>query len=257
MTSIRLKSKVEIEIMRRANMIVYRVLQALTQMVSPGITTLDLNAKALEMTREFGATPVFLGYPGPSKDVAPFPGVICASVNDAIVHGLPNDRPLEEGDIVSIDYGCVHEGFCGDSAVTVPVGQISTQAVSLLQVTEQSLQDAILQCYPGQRIGDVSYAVQQRVEKNGFSIIREFVGHGIGKEMHEAPPIPNYGRPHQGRVLKPGLVLAIEPMVAIGSYEVKTLEDGWTAVTRDGSLSAHFEHTVAVTENGPYVLSRP
>lgn len=255
--TIQLKTKAEIELMRRANMLVYEVLQALKEMVRPGVTTGELDFRAGELTRANNAQSAFLGYPASRSDVKPFPAYICASVNDAIVHGLPNDEPLKEGDIVSIDYGCVVDGFYGDSAITVPVGHISPRAMELLDVTNESLGLAIDQCQKGKRIGDISSAVQTRVEAAGFGVIREFVGHGIGRAMHEPPHVPNYGRPGQGRVLKPGLVIAIEPMVAAGSFETKLLEDGWTAVTSDGSLAAHFEHTVAITDTGPYVLSRP
>ena len=255
--SIQLKSKAEIDIMRRANLIVFEVLQALREMVRPGVTTADLNAKAVEMTKAASAEPAFLNYPSANKGVAPFPGVICASVNDCIVHGLPDDKPLKEGDVVSIDYGCCYQGFFGDSAVTVGVGQITAQAQHLLNVTQQSLEDAIKQCVAGNRIGDISHAVQTRVEANGFGIVREFVGHGIGRAMHEPPHVPNFGSAGQGRVLKPGMVLAIEPMVTAGSYETMLLEDGWSAVPRDGGLAAHFEHSIAITEGAPLVLSRP
>ncbi len=255
--SIQLKSKAEIEIMRKAGMIVYEVLQVLREMVAPGVTTLDLDRKALELTEKAGAKPAFLNYPASNRKAPPFPGVICASKNDAIVHGIPDSVPLKEGDIISIDYGCTFEGFYGDSATTVPVGKIEPLHEKLLQVTEQSLQDAITQCQAGNRIGDIGYAVQSRVEKHGFGIVREFVGHGIGRAMHEPPHVPNFGAAGQGRILKPGLVIAIEPMITTGSFETKLLEDGWTAVTRDGSFAAHFEHTVAITDSGPYVLSRP
>lgn len=255
--TIQLKSKAEIDIMRRANMIVHDVLQALAEMVAPGVTTADLNAKAAEMTKAANAEPAFLNYPAVSKGVPPFPGVICASVNEVIVHGIPDNRPLAEGDILSIDYGCCYQGFFGDAAVTVPIGKVSAEAEKLLRVTAQSLDDAIAQCRAGNRIGDISGAVQERVEKNGFGIVREFVGHGIGRAMHEPPHVPNFGTRGQGRVLRPGLVLAIEPMVTAGSHEAMVLEDGWSAATRDGSLAAHFEHSVAITESEPIVLSRP
>lgn len=254
--TIQLKSKAEIEIMRRANLIVREVLDTLAAMVVPGVTTADLDAKARELTEKAKARPAFLGYPSHSSTVPPFPGVICASVNSAIVHGIPNNKALVEGDIVSIDYGCEIDGYFGDAALTVAVGKISDEAQKLLRVTQESLADAIACCYAGKRIGDISYAVQKKVETNGFSVVREFVGHGIGKEMHEPPHVPNYGSPGQGRVLKPGMVLAIEPMVCLGRFETKILEDGWTAVTKDGSLSAHFEHSVAITESGPYILSK-
>ena len=257
LSSIQLKSHDDIEKMRRANLIVYEVLQKLTEMVVPGVTTRDLDTKASELTKERGAASAFYGYGGHSSHIPPFPGVICASRNDAIVHGIPNDVPLEDGDIISIDYGCVLDGFYGDSATTVPVGKISTRAQELLTVTEASLEAAIAAVKPGNRIGDISWAVQSLCERHGFGIVREFVGHGIGRKMHEPPAVPNFGRAGQGRVLKPGMVIAIEPMVTVGSFETKLLDDGWTAVTKDGSLSAHFEHTVAITDHGHYVLSRP
>lgn len=255
--SIELKTEAEIEIMRQADLLVHRVLTELEGMVEPGVTTAMLNARAIEITKEAGAEAAFLNYPSSSPNVAPFPGVICASVNEVIVHGIPNDVPLEEGDILSIDYGCRLNGFFGDAAKTVAVGRISDDARRLLEVTEQALEDAIGKCRPGNRIGDISHAVQKRVEESGFGVVREFVGHGIGRSMHEPPHVPNFGSAGMGRVLRPGMVLAIEPMVTAGSYEARVLDDGWSAVTRDGSLSAHFEHSVAITESGPYVLSRP
>ena len=255
--SIELKTEAEIEIMRQADLLVYRVLTELQEMIAPGVTTAQLNARAIEITEEAGAEAAFLNYPASAPNVPPFPGVICASVNEVIVHGIPNDVPMKEGDIISIDYGCCLNGFYGDAAKTVAVGKIDPEVQRLLDVTEQSLEDAIEQCQPGNRIGDISNAVQKRVEDNGFGVVREFVGHGIGRSMHEPPHVPNFGSPGMGRVLRPGMVLAIEPMVTAGAYEAKVLEDGWSAVTKDGSMSAHFEHSVAITENGPYVLSRP
>ncbi len=252
-----LKSKSEIDILREANLIVADILSELEAMVEPGVTTNKLNQRAAELTKKHGAKSAFLGYPAPSPGVESFPGLICASLNDAIVHGIPNDVPLKEGDILSVDYGCEHKGFFGDSARTIPVGNISEETQRLLDVTKASLDAAIEQCHVGNRIGDISNAVQTVVEKAGFGVVREFVGHGIGRNMHEPPHVPNFGRQGQGRVLKPGLVIAIEPMVTIGSFETKLLEDGWTAVTRDGSLAAHFEHSVAITADGPIVLSRP
>lgn len=252
-----LKSPRDIETMRTANLIVYEVHQILKEMVVPGVTTRDLDRKAKELTLARGAIPAFLNYPAHASNVAPFPGVICSSRNEEIVHGIPNDVPLKEGDIISIDYGCCFEGFFGDSAVTHGVGKISADAVRLLDVTKHSLEDAIRECIVGKRIGDISNAVQRRVESEGFGVVREFVGHGIGRKMHEPPSIPNFGRAGQGRVLRAGMVLAIEPMVTAGSFETVLMEDGWTASTRDGSLAAHFEHTVAITEKGPDVLSRP
>ncbi len=255
--TIQLKSKKEISIMRKANMIVYEVLEELKNTVSPGITTLDLDRIAKELTKKKGAEPAFLNYPSHSPNVKPFPGVICASKNDVIVHGIPNNEPLKEGDILSIDYGCSIDGFFGDSAITVSVGEISPLAQKLMDVTKECLEDAIKLCVPNNRLGDIGHAVSKRAQKSGFGVVREFVGHGIGKAMHEAPPVPNYGQPKKGRALRPGLVIAIEPMITEGTFETKILEDGWTASTRDGKLSAHFEHTVAVMEDGYYVLSRP
>ena len=255
--SIQLKSKDEISIMREANMLVYEVLQSLKEMVKPGVSTAELDRRAIEMTRARGAEPAFLGYPSATAGVEAFPGTICASRNSEIVHGIPNDEPLKEGDIVSIDYGCRLNGFFGDSAVTLAVGKISEDAEKLLRTTESSLEEAIANCKVGNRIGDISSAVQTLVEESGFGVVREFVGHGIGRNMHEAPHVPNFGTAGKGRQLKPGLVIAIEPMVTQGAYQTELLADGWTAVTKDGSLAAHFEHTVAITEDGPLVLSRP
>lgn len=255
--SIQLKNKDDIEKMRRANMIVYEVHQALAQMVAPGVSTKDLNEKAREVCLGAGAKPAFLDYPASASGVPPFPGVICASVNEQIVHGIPNDTPLAEGDILSVDFGCCFEGFFGDAAVTHPIGSISDAAKKLLEVTSESLERAISQCVEGKRIGDISHAVQSYVEPFGFGIVREFVGHGIGRKMHEPPHVPNFGKAGQGRLLREGMVLAIEPMVTAGGYEAKILSDGWTAVTKDASYAAHFEHSVAITAKGPYVLSRP
>ena len=255
--SIQLKTKAEIEIMRTANMIVFEVLQHLRTLVRPGVTTGELNRAAAELTSARGAKPAFLNYPSSSRSVPPFPGVICSSVNEAIVHGVPDEVPLKEGDIVSIDYGCQKDGFFGDSAITVPVGTVAPRVQKLLEMTERSLERAIEQCVAGNRIGDISHAVQSTVEPFGFGVVRHFVGHGIGRNMHEPPHVPNYGKAGQGRILKPGMVLAIEPMITAGSADVKILDDGWTAVSIDGSFAAHFEHTVAITDKKPYVLSRP
>ena len=255
--AVQLKSKADIEKLRRANMIVCEVLDVLQEMVSPGVTSLELDAKAREICIARGARPAFLNYPARSSEVQAFPAVICASRNEAIVHGIPDSVPLVEGDIISVDFGCCLDGFFGDSARTFAIGKISDEAQRLLDVTKQSLDDAIAACIVGNRIGDVGYAVQRRAEQAGFGIVREFVGHGIGQAMHEEPQVPNFGFPGKGRPLRPGLVIAVEPMVTVGNFETKILEDGWTAVTRDGSLSAHFEHSIAITDEGPYVLSRP
>lgn len=250
---ISLKSAREIEIMRRANVIVAEVLQALKEKVAPGVTTLELDAVAEELTLKKKAIPAFKGYSVAGRI---YPRCLCASVNEEIVHGIPSNRPLREGDIIGLDYGVIYEGFYGDSAITVGVGQVSEAAQRLMQVTEESLRRGIAELYDGKRLGDLGAAVQRVAESAGYSVVRAFVGHGIGKKLHEEPPVPNYGEPDRGLRLKDGMVLAIEPMVNAGGYEVEIKEDGWTAVTKDGSLAAHFEHSVAITKNGPYILSQ-
>lgn len=250
---ISLKSPREIEIMRRANVIVAEVLQELKQKAAPGVTTLELDALAEDLTLRKHAIPAFKGYSVAGRI---FPRCLCVSVNEEIVHGIPSSRVLREGDIVGLDYGVIYEGFYGDSAVTVGVGKVSEEARRLMQVTEQALYKGIEQLYAGRRLGDLGFAVQQTAEAAGYSVVRAFVGHGIGKKLHEEPPVPNYGEPDRGLRLKEGMVLAIEPMVNAGGYEVEIKEDGWTAVTKDGSLAAHFEHSVAVTQNGPFILSK-
>ncbi len=242
------KSAAEIQRMRPAGRLVADVLAALRAAVQPGVTTADLDAIAERPIRGAGGVPAFKGYHG-------YPATICSSVNDEVIHGIPSKRALEEGDVVSIDCGAVLDGFYGDSAITVPVGPVSEQAAELLRVTEEALHKGIAQARPGGRISDIGHAVQRHVEAHGFSVVREFVGHGIGEKMHEEPQIPNYGEPGRGPRLVEGMVLAIEPMVNAGKPAVKVLKDGWTAVTRDGSLSAHFEHTVAVTAGGPEILT--
>ena len=244
------KSPADLERMRTANALVADVLSKLKKMVVPGVTTLELDASAEAWVREAGALPAFKGYQG-------FPATLCTSVNEAVVHGIPNQKPLLAGDIVSIDMGVVLDGFYGDSAVTVGVDSISERASFLLNVTEEALMQSIKCARVGSRVSDLGHAVQKCVEKNGLSVVREFVGHGIGTSLHEEPQIPNYGDPGHGPRLAEGMVLAIEPMVNMGLPGVKVLDDGWTAVTKDGSLSAHFEHTVAVTADGPVVLSVP
>ncbi len=242
------KSPAEIARMSRANALVAAILAELAAATGPGVTTRDLDALADRRIREGGARAAFKGYRG-------YPATLCASVNDQVVHGIPSDRALVEGDILSLDMGVVVDGFYGDSAVTVAVGRIAPEAARLLQVTEEALARGIGQAQVGGRLSDIGHAVQQWVETNGFSVVREFVGHGIGQALHEEPQIPNYGEPGRGPRLAEGMVLAIEPMVNAGKPGVKVLDDGWTAVTRDGSLSAHFEHTVAVTADGPQVLT--
>jgi methionyl aminopeptidase len=255
--SIVLKSKKEIDLMRRAGAIVYEVLHTLKDACKPGVTTRNLDEMAKKMTLDRGAVSAFLNYPAADKSVQPFPGVICASKNEVIVHGIPDDVPLKDGDILSIDYGCSLDGWFADSALTVRVGKVSADAEKLLIATEDSLKMAIDQCFPNNRIGDISSAVQRRVEREGLSVVREFVGHGIGSKMHEPPAIPNFGQPKQGRQLRPGMVLAIEPMITVGTFVTEVLEDGWTAITADHSLAAHFEHTVAITEGLPVVVTLP
>ena len=242
------KSPSELERMKAANQVVAEVLQALREAVRPGVTTGELDALAEARIRAAGAEPAFKGYHG-------FPASLCASVNEEVIHGIPSQRELMEGDIVSLDIGAVLDGFYGDSAITVPVGRVSELAAQLLEVTEESLHHAIAQVKVGARISDLGHAVQTHVEGHGFSVVREFVGHGIGSKLHEEPQIPNYGPAGRGPRLAEGMVLAIEPMVNMGKPAVRVLSDGWTAVTKDGQLSAHFEHTVAVTTAGPLVLT--
>lgn len=252
------KSPAELEKMRRAGLIVHQILQRLKEMVQPGITTLDLEAEAERMMKEAGAKPAFKGYYVPAAG-GKYPFVLCTSVNEEVVHGMPSaKRVLREGDIVSIDTGVAVDGYYGDAAITVPVGRISEEAQRLLRVTEEALELAIAQMKAGNRLFDVCGAIERHVTQNGFSVVREFVGHGIGASLHEEPQVPNYvDRRNENPRLKEGMVLAIEPMVNAGRPETKILDDRWTAVTRDGSYAAHFEHTVAVTSNGPWVLTRP
>lgn len=235
--------------MRPANRLVAQVLEALEAAVVPGVTTADLDALAERMVRDGGAVPAFKGYRG-------FPATLCTSVNAEVVHGIPSPkRVLTDGDIVSIDIGVKLDGFFGDSAVTVPVGKVPDRTKELLTVTRESLERGISQVKVGGRVSDIGHAVQEWVEAHGFSVVREFVGHGIGEHLHEEPAIPNFGSPGRGAKLAEGMVLAIEPMVAMGRHEVRVLGDGWTAVTKDGSLAAHFEHTVAVSADGPLILT--
>ena len=235
--------------MHAAGRLVGEVLTALSTNVAPGVTTGALDAIAEDLIRDAGAIPAFKGYNG-------YPATICASINDEVIHGIPSkDRVLHEGDIISLDVGASLAGYYGDSAVTVPVGRVSEEATTLLRVTEESLYKAIDTVRPGARVSDIGHAVQHHVEAFGFSVVREFVGHGIGQKMHEEPQVPNYGEPGRGPRLTEGMVLAIEPMVNAGKPAVKVLSDGWTAVTRDRSLSAHFEHTVACTADGAWILT--
>jgi methionyl aminopeptidase len=248
-----LKSKEDLECMRRAGQIVAEVLQRLQDEVKPGVTTLDLDRIAEEMTRKRGAVPAFKGY---RVGTRVFPASLCVSINEEVVHGIPASRALKEGDIVGLDFGVSIEGYFGDAAVTVPVGKISPEAQHLLDATCGSLWQGIRTINVGSRLGDLSHAIQSYAEGAGLSVVREFVGHGIGRRLHEEPQVPNFGEPGRGRLLREGMVLAIEPMLNLGEPGVMVKDDGWTAVTRDGSLSAHFEHSVAITAEGPVVLTQ-
>jgi len=244
-----LKSAAELQKMRLAGRIVAEILAKLEALVAPGVTSGELDRVAEQECLRLGATPAFKGYGG-------FPYALCASPNDRVVHGFPDQRPLQEGDILSIDFGVLYQGFYGDAAVTVPVGRIDDRTRRLVTATRESLDQAIAKAVPGGRLSDISCAVQSWVEPQGFSVVREFVGHGIGRKLHEAPQLPNFGVSGQGPRLKPGMTLAIEPMINAGVPGVRILEDGWTAVTQDGQRSAHFEHTVAITEHGPEILTK-
>ncbi|TME86922.1 MAG: type I methionyl aminopeptidase [Chloroflexi bacterium] len=252
---ITLKTPQETAKMREAGRIVAEMLAACRAAVRPGVTTGELDRIAADILKRHGATSNFKGYGVPI--LPPFPGVICTSVNEQIVHGIPGKRRLREGEILSIDAGAIVEGWHADAAITVPVGAVSTQAAQLMLVTEQALGHAIAAAVVGKRLGDIGAAVQRFVEAQGFSIVRNYVGHGIGRAMHEEPQVPNYGAPERGLQIKEGLCIAIEPMVNIGRPETKTLADQWTVVTADGSLSAHFEHTLWCTAGGPVVLTAP
>ncbi len=250
MGQVEIKSRDEIALMREAGRIVSEILDELEKAVAPGVTTWDLDALAEKLIYQQGARPAFKGYHG-------FPACLCASVNDEVVHGIPSKRrKLREGDLMKLDFGVVYRGFFGDSARTVPVGKVSSEAQALVNATREALNKGIQAMVAGNRLGDIGHAVQSYVEIRGFSVVRTFSGHGIGRRLHEAPDVPNYGQPGSGMKLRPGMVLAVEPMVNQGTDEVMVLEDQWTAVTRDSKLSAHFEHTVLITEGGPEVLTR-
>ncbi|NOZ95800.1 MAG: type I methionyl aminopeptidase [Acidobacteria bacterium] len=245
-----LKSESELEILHQANALVHRALQAVREAAEPGVSTADLDKLAEDLIRQGGGTPAFKGYRG-------YPATLCTSVNDEIVHGIPSRKVrLKAGDLLSVDCGAVVEGYYGDAAISFGVGEVSPVAQRLMQVTRECLEDAVEQVRPGKRLGDIGAAVQQRAEGAGFGVVRDFVGHGVGRSLHEDPQVPNYGKPGTGLVLRPGLVVAIEPMITEGSWRVRVDRDGWTARTEDGKLSAHFEYSVAVTEKGPRVLGR-
>lgn len=246
---IEVKNDSELQKMREAGKVTAAVLKLMTKLVKPGISTLELDAAAEKTIRSFGATPLFLGYYG-------FPGTICASVNEEVVHGIPKkDRILKSGDIISIDTGARLDGFCSDAAITLGVGEVSDEAQRLMDVTKKSLYKAIGQVKPGKRLGDVEHAVETFAKQNGVGVVRDYCGHGIGRNMHEEPSIPNFGKPGTGPLLEKGMVLAIEPMLTAGTYRVRELDDGWTVVTADGKYAAHFEHTVAVTANGSEIFT--
>ena len=246
---IELKSAREIGLMRAGGHILADVVDHLRETVKPGLSTLEIDEDVEAFIRSRGALPAFKGYRG-------FPATVCISINDEVVHGIPSaHRRIKEGDIVGLDLGCIVEGYYADCAFTLAIGDVPPKVQQLLDITRESLDVAIAECRAGRRLSDVSHAVQAHVERHGFSVVRAFVGHGIGRALHEDPQIPNFGDPGRGPQLRPGMVLAIEPMVTMGSWEVKVLDDGWTAVTRDGSLAAHFEHTIAVTDDGPEVLT--
>jgi len=245
-----LKSEKEIELIAKSAEILSEVLIKMKEMIKPGITTEEIDGLARKMVKDHGVKAAFLGYRG-------YPAAVCVSVNEEVVHGIPSSKiKLKEGDIVSLDFGVEREGFFSDAALTVPVGKISGRAQKLIKVTQEALLKGIDMAKPGNRISDISAAVQRYVEANGFSVVRDLCGHGVGRKVHEEPMIPNFGKPGQGPLIQPGMVLAIEPMVNAGSYEVATLDDDWTVVTMDGDVSAHFEHTVAVREYGPVILTR-
>ena len=247
---INLKSPRQIELMRAANRIVVEILAELKAQTAPGMSTMELNELGESLAAKQNARPAFKGYNG-------FPFALCASVNEEVVHGIPSrERILREGDIVSLDFGVIHRDYYGDAAITVPVGEVDEQSRSLIRETEEALYQGIAQAIAGNSLSDISHAIQSHVEAKGFSVVREFVGHGIGRSLHESPQIPNYGLPGLGVRLSPGMVLAIEPMINQGEQDVEILEDGWTAVTKDRSRSAHFEHSIAITENGPEILSK-
>jgi len=247
---IHIKTPAEIEIMRQNNRLVACTLQKLRKAAKPGVTTKELDEIAEYSIRAAGAEPAFKGYRG-------YPASLCVSVNEEVVHGIPDSRQLREGEIVSLDLGAYLNGYYGDAAITVPVGQVSDEAGRLLEVTQQALAKGIEQATHGNRLFDISHAIQSWVEAHGLSVVRDYVGHGIGRSLHEDPQIPNFGPPHHGPRLRPGMVLAIEPMINVGTWQVKVLDDGWTVVTADRSLSAHFEHTIAITDGKADILSLP
>jgi methionyl aminopeptidase len=253
--SIYIKSEAEIAVMRKADILVARVLKKVREHAKPGVSTLELDRLAEDLTRQAGAEPAFLGYQGAGP--YPFPASLCTSINEEVVHGIPSaERRLQEGDILSVDFGVLLEGFYGDAAITIPIGEISPTAATLVRVTKEALDMAIGQAVAGNRISDIGAVIQDHVEAAGFSVVRDFVGHGIGRALHEEPQIPHYRSSGHNERLRPGMTIAIEPMVNEGTWRVEAGKDGWTQLTQDRKLSAHFEHSVAVSKNGPVVLSR-
>jgi methionyl aminopeptidase len=248
-----IKSPQEIATLREAGRINARALEAVRQLIRPGVTTAELDAAAEEVIRKHGAVPTFKRYPGPY----PYPASICASINEQLVHGIPGKRKLQAGDIISIDCGSTFEGFVGDSAFTMGVGEISTQAQRLIEITEQALYIGIKQMRANNRVGDVSAAIQEFVESSGFNVTREYTGHGVGRQMHEGPQVPNYGIAGRGQILRQGMTIALEPMVLIGTSQTRVLPDQWTVVSADGSLTAHWEHSVAITDGEALILTLP
>ena len=247
------KSKAELDLMRQAGRVNALALATVRDLIKPGITTGELDAAAEAFIRQQGGVPIFKGYPGPY----PYPATLNVSINEELVHGIPGKRKIKDGDIVSVDCGTLLNGFVGDSAFTMGVGEISPEAKRLIEVTEQALQVGISQMRPGNHTGDISAAIQQFVESHGYQVTREYTGHGVGRQMHEGPQVPNYGTPGRGIVLRPGMTIALEPMVLIGTSKTRVLADQWTVVSADGSLTAHFEHSVAVTDGEPMILTLP
>jgi methionyl aminopeptidase len=247
---IHIKTPKEIEIMRQSNRLAAQVLQKLREAIKPGVTTKELDHLAERLIKAAGAQPAFQGYRG-------YPASLCVSINEEVVHGIPGHRQLKQGEIVSLDVGVFLNEYYGDAAITVPVGKVNEEVARLLEVSQQALAKGIEQAKDGNRLLDISFAIQSWAESHGFSVVRDFVGHGIGRNLHEDPQVPNFGPPHHGTRLRPGMVLAIEPMINVGTWEVKVLDDGWTVVTTDGRISAHFEHTIAITEETADILSLP
>ena len=243
-----LKSEKDLKMLKDAGKILARIMQRLRDFIKVGVSTVEIDQLTEELIRKAGVIPAFKGYKG-------FPANICTSINEEIVHGIPSKRKLKEGDIISLDLGINYEGYFSDVAITIMVGEVNSRAKKLIEVTKNALFEGIKQAYAENYLSDISYAIQSYVEKYGFSVVRQFVGHGIGRSLHEEPEIPNFGPPHHGPIIKSGMVFAIEPMVNMGTWESKILDNGWTAVTKDGLLSAHFEHTIAVTKNGPEILT--